>query len=85
MLGVVNTNRRYDPATAAVMAAAFDRVCHSRSARMDGHDVKRMLALIILRHVDQGQLDPEQLADAALRELEGSDRAATLVPQVTAP
>jgi hypothetical protein len=86
MLGPVNANRRYDPETAALMAAAFDRACHCLSARMDGRDeVKRTLALIILRHADQGERDPERLADAALRELQGSDRAATLVPQVTAP
>ena len=76
MLHLVNTDRRYDPETVAVMAAAFDRVCRSLSARMNSHDdVKRTLALIILRHVDRGERDPERLADAALRESAGADRA----------
>jgi hypothetical protein len=91
MLHLVNTDRAYDPKTIAVMTAAFDRVCRSLSARMNGHDdVKRTLALIILRHVDRGERDPERLADAALRESAGADRAATeelasLVPKLTAP
>jgi len=41
-----------------------------------GGDVKRALALAILRLADQGVRDPILLADAAFRELAGSDRSA---------
>jgi hypothetical protein len=90
MLHFVNTVRTYDPETIAVMTAAFDRVCRSLSARMNSHDdVKRTLALVILRHVDRGERDPDRLADAALRDWAGADRATTeeaasLVPRATA-
>jgi hypothetical protein len=58
------------------MTAAFERVCDSLSNRMNGHDdVKQKLALIILRHVDQGEQDPDQLANVALREWTGADRS----------
>jgi hypothetical protein len=40
-------------------------------------DMRRTLALIILRYVDRGERDPERLADVALREWTGSDRSAT--------
>ena len=77
MLHLVRVDRAYSPETIAVMTAAFDRVCHSLSNRMNGNDdVKKTLALIILRHVDQGQHDPRRLANAALREWTGADRAA---------
>jgi hypothetical protein len=60
------------------MTAAFDRVCQSVSTRINGNgDTKRTLALIILRHVDQGVRDPTRLSDIAFRELTGMDRAAT--------
>ena len=75
MLHLVQSNRTYDPETVAVMTAAFDRVCHSVSQRMNGDDVKQTLALIILRHVDKGERDPERLADVALREWTGTDRS----------
>jgi hypothetical protein len=58
------------------MTAAFDRVCQSVSEQMNGNDdVKKTLALIILRHVDQGERDSERLADVALREWTGADRS----------
>jgi hypothetical protein len=58
------------------MTAAFDRVCQSLSTRINGDEfVREKLALIILRHIDIGERDPEWLADVALRELAGSDRS----------
>jgi hypothetical protein len=43
---------------------------------MNGNDeVKKTLALIILRHVDQGECNSERLADVALREWTGADRS----------
>ena len=77
MLHLVEPNRTYDPETVAVMTAAFDSVCQSVSTWMNGNeDVKRTLALIILRHVDRGERDPKRLADIALREWTGTDRSA---------
>jgi len=78
MLHLVNSNRTYNPETVAIMTAVFDTVCKSISHRMNGNeDVKQTLALIILRHVDRGERDPRRLADVALREWTGSDRAVT--------
>jgi hypothetical protein len=52
------------------MTAAFDRICQSLSRRMnDNDDVRRAVALVILRHVDQGESDPVRLSDVAFREL----------------
>jgi hypothetical protein len=76
MLHLVQLDRSYSPETISVMTAAFDRVCQSVSKRMNGNDdVKKTLALIILRHVDRGERDSERLADAALREWTGADRS----------
>jgi hypothetical protein len=62
-------NRVYPPETVAVMTAAFDRVCQSLSTRINGNkDVKQALALIILRHVDNGERNPERLTEIAFRE-----------------
>jgi hypothetical protein len=40
-------------------------------------DVKRTLALIILRYVDRGERDIQRLADRALCDWTGFDRSAT--------
>jgi hypothetical protein len=42
----------------------------------DNDDVRRAVALVILRHVDQGDSDPVRLSDVAFRELAGFDRSA---------
>ena len=77
MLHLVQLDRSYSPETVSVMTAAFDRVCQFVSKRMNGHDdAKKTLALIILRHVDRGERDPQRLADVALREWTGADRSA---------
>jgi two-component sensor histidine kinase len=66
--------RSYNPETVAAMTAAFEAVCQSLSARMhDSDDLRRAVALAILRHVDQGERDPAALADATCRELGGLD------------
>jgi len=78
VLHLVRTYRTYSPETVAVMTAAFDRVCQSLSTRINGNEALRQaLAKIILRHVDLGERDPVRLSDGAIRELTGSDRAAT--------
>jgi hypothetical protein len=77
MLQYVDTDRIYPPETVAVMTAAFDRICQSLSAQVnDNETVREKLALIILRHVNSGERDILRLADVALRELAGNDRAA---------
>lgn len=76
MLHLIRVDRAYSPETIAVITAAFDRVCQSLSRRMnDNEDVRRAVALAILRHVDQGEIDPVRLSDVAFRELAGSDRS----------
>lgn len=58
------------------MSTAFDKVCRSVSAKINGDpDVRRHLALIILRHVDDGERDPLRLSELALNELAGTDRS----------
>jgi hypothetical protein len=77
MLHLVQLDRSYSPETIVVMTAAFDRVCQSISKRMNGSDdVKRTLALIILKHVDRGVCNAERLAEIAFREWTGTDRSA---------
>jgi len=71
--------RAYSPEAITVMTAAFDAVCQSLSARVNGNeDLRRIVATAILRHLDQGELDPTLLADAAYRELAGLDGATTV-------
>lgn len=77
MLHLVQPNRAYCPETISVMTAAFDRVCQSVSKQLNGSDdVKKTLALIILRHVDRGECNAERLAEIAFREWTGTDRSA---------
>ena len=74
---LVKLDRYYGPETIAVMTTAFDMVCQSLSARTNANeDVKRTLALAILRLADRGERDPIPVADAAFSELAGSDRSA---------
>ena len=77
MLHLVQLDRSYSPETASVMTAAFDRVCQSVSKQLNGSDdVKKTLALIILRHVDRGECNAERLAEISFREWTGTDRSA---------
>jgi hypothetical protein len=67
---LVKLDRTYSPETIAVMTAIFDRACETLSARNAANDdVRRTLALTILRSVDQGERDPTRLAYMAFREL----------------
>ena len=76
MWNVVKLDRSYGPEAVAAMATAYDMVCRSLSPRINGNeDVKRSLALAILQLADQGVRDPILLADAAFRELAGTDRS----------
>jgi len=77
MLRSVPLGHFYCPETISVMKAALDKACRSVTEQMNGNDdIKKTLALIILRHVDRGERDPERLAETAFREWTGTDRSA---------
>lgn len=75
MLHLVKPGPAYDLETVAVRTAAFDRVCRSVPASGD-NDVRRTLALAILRNVDQAERDPARLAKLAYGEFAGHPSAA---------
>jgi hypothetical protein len=78
MLHLVQLDRSYTPEAIAVIGAAFDKVCQSISKQMNGNDdLKKTLALIILRHADREARDPERLAETALREWARTNRSST--------
>ena len=77
MLEFAVSDRVYPPETVAAMSTAFDSVCRSVSSRINRDDsVRRRLALIIRRHVDEGEHDPRRLSEIALNELAGIGRSA---------
>jgi hypothetical protein len=77
MLRSVPVGHFFDSETISVMNAALDKACQSVTEQMNGNDdIKKTLALIILRHVDRGERDPERLAETAFREWTGTDRSA---------
>jgi len=79
---VESSGRAYDPETIAVMTAAFDAVCQSLAGRMNGSDdLRRTLASVILRHIDQGERDPTRLADAVYLELAALNESASIPPR----
>ncbi|MEJ0077220.1 MAG: hypothetical protein WDO17_17640 [Alphaproteobacteria bacterium] len=58
------------------MSTAFDTVCRFVSVKINRDpDVRRRLAPIILRRVDEGERDPQRLPELALNELAGTDRS----------
>lgn len=76
MLHLVQPARSYSPGIVSAMTAAFDMVCQCVSKRLRASDdVKKTLALIILRQVDRGECNAERLARTAFREWTGTDRS----------
>lgn len=76
MLDIVGSDRVYPPELVTAMSTAFDNVCRCVSAKIHRDpDLRRHLALIILRHVDEGERDPQRLSELALNELAGIDRS----------
>jgi hypothetical protein len=65
MLRLVQAQRVYPPETIAAMTAAFDRV---GEVIPNDDDMRRRLALLILRYVDRGVQDPRRLSERAFRE-----------------
>ena len=76
MLHLIKTDRHYSPEAVAAMTAAFDKVCLSLSTRInDDDEVRRIVALAILRLFDEGVSDPIRIADDALRQLTRAGRS----------
>jgi hypothetical protein len=73
MLRLLKTRRVYPPETIAAMDAAFDQIGAFIPRSVAGDDMRRQLALIILRHVDRGVQDPERLSEVAFRDFAGLD------------
>ncbi len=77
MLHLVKTDRTYDPETISVMTTAFETVCRSVSAQSkNDEDIRETLALIILRHIDQGERDAQRLSMLAASEFASTGRSA---------
>ena len=57
----------YGPDFLKVMTTAFDYAHESLPAKLQENDrAKRRLALLILRHIERGEHDPERLATSAV-------------------
>jgi hypothetical protein len=78
MLRIVNAERVYPPETIAAMDAAFDQIGAFIPNSVEGDDMRRQLALIILRHVDRGVQNPERLSEVAFREFAALEASATV-------
>jgi hypothetical protein len=62
--------RLYRPEVLGVMSRAFDEVCQSLPRLVNGNDdLREQLALLILRHVDEGEHDPIRLSEIEKRKL----------------
>src|SRR5262245_51595254 len=60
----------YDPEVLIVMTNAFDRACDFLPAEFrDSDQLRRKLALHIIRQVDDGESDTARLADSAILSL----------------
>jgi|GraSoiStandDraft_4_1057263.scaffolds.fasta_scaffold830793_2 hypothetical protein len=60
----------YNPGTLKMMGAAFDTAWQSTPPDLKDHErARRMLALLILRHMDRGERDATRLSDLALLDL----------------
>jgi hypothetical protein len=62
-----NFERVYSPDSLKIMTTAFDYAHKSLPAKFQENDrARRKLALLILRHVERGEHDPERLAASAV-------------------
>ena len=72
MLHLIKTTGFYPPEMLTVMSRALDQVCQSLPIPVnENDDLRQQLALLILRHVDEGERDPVRLSEIAQRELAG--------------
>ena len=61
--------RVYDPDVLKMMTSAFDRACGFLPADVRGNDTARKrLALLVIRHVDQGERDPLRISNLVRSE-----------------
>jgi hypothetical protein len=59
--------RVYSPDSLKVMTAAFDYAHKSLPTKFQENDrARRKLALLILRHIERGEHDPQRLAASAV-------------------
>jgi hypothetical protein len=72
MLHLVENQRFCPPETIVAMTAAFNRLCESIPKSVNGDDLRRELARIVLRHVDRGVQDPERLYEIMFWNLPAS-------------
>jgi hypothetical protein len=62
-----NFERVYGPDTLKIMTTAFDNAHKCLPAKFRKNEqARRKLALLILRHIERGEHDPECLADSAV-------------------
>ena len=63
---VGNIKQVYGPSDLKAMTAAFDKAHSLLPQKIKGNDrAERRLALLIMRHVNRGENDPERLAVSA--------------------
>jgi hypothetical protein len=64
---VHNFERVYGPDTLKTITAAFDNAHEYLPAEFQkSNHAKRKLALLILRHIERGERDPDRLAETAV-------------------
>jgi hypothetical protein len=62
-----NFERVYSPDSLKIVTAAFDCAHKSLPAKFQENDrARRKLALLIFRHIERGEHDPERLAASAV-------------------
>ena len=67
MSSVGHVKQMYDPSDLKVMAAAYDKARSFLPQKIKANDrAERRLALLIMRHVNRGENDPERLAVSAV-------------------
>jgi hypothetical protein len=60
----------YDPETLTIMSNAFDRGCDFLPGQLrDSDRIRRKLALHIIRHVNDSEIDSTHLSDSAIMSL----------------
>ena len=57
-----NFERVYSPDSLKVMTTAFDYAHNTLPAKLQENDRAAQVALLILRHIERGEHDPERLA-----------------------
>ena len=61
-------NAKFDPETNRVMAVAFDMACAALQLGDQSNLINERIAKRIVEHADTGELNPDVLYEAVLRE-----------------